>query len=550
MADVSENVVEDDHEAEPPPEDHDLGGLISFANLENVVKHIIRKFKSIEQHNEYTEERMGDLQASIDQRATISSMDEMQAEVDSRFTHLKMLNASSKESITSLETALERSRVVASALEKKLEAAVKEKAVQDRLIRETQEALQDKVAIAELHMFEAKFAGYTTKLELQEVMNTVNQCARVEHAERISESVRVLGTQFDDYTRTAKIDQQLQELRDWVSDELQNYARLRTTNDRLEDLQQRIQDQSLTFERANYVLDDKLRSLADREASMYAELSADLNQRALAEDLKNVGQSLAKYALKKDTDAFEQDTLPKLRFCVDSIKDFDQCLRTQSEEIQHVDEVLLDKAGKYEIVALNARVDECYKINQCEADFAKMYRAIERNKKEFDEYTLGEAERLEQVRPPDYGPIIDKLELDTKLKADRADLVEMYQLKANRIDTDELAKLQDTIHKQLEYLSVTTVGLSKLCLSEAKLGESKTVREQQKAQVLMQSEALWHWILHNHPPQNLDTLRAPPGRRVSVKSGDGAAANTEEDAAQARRAEDAKRAYLEKRLGI
>jgi hypothetical protein len=265
--------VEDFHEYadDDAGGEDELGGLISFANLENVVKHIIRKFKSIESQGELTDERIQQLKDQIDQRATIGSVEEVQAELGSRIDHLKVLHGGSKESITSLETAHERSRVVANALEKKLEAAVKEKAVQDRLIRETQEALQDKVSIAELNMFEAKFSGYTTKLELQEVVNGLNQCARVEHAERIAESVRVLGTQFDDYTRTAKIGQQLQELRDWVTDELQNYARLRTTNDRLEDLGQRIQDQSLAFERVHSMMDDKLRALSDRVASMYAE---------------------------------------------------------------------------------------------------------------------------------------------------------------------------------------------------------------------------------------------------------------------------------------
>merc|ERR1712176_501606 len=95
---------------------------------------------------------------------------------------------------------------------------------------------------------------------------------------------------------------------------------------------------------------------------------------------------------------------------------------------------------------------------------------------------------------------------------------------ANRIDSDELAKLQETIHRQLEYLSVTTFGLSKLALTEAKTGESKTIRTQQKAQVLMQSEALWHWILHNEPPPNLDTLRPPPGRAPKGPKGEEKAA--------------------------
>jgi len=141
-----------------------------------------------------------------------------------------------KETVTGLESQIERNRVLCQTLDKKLEATVKEKAVQDRLIRETQDALQDKVAVAELNMFEAKFAGYTTKLEHQEVINMLSHYTRIDVTERVAESVKVLGMQFDDYTRTAKIEEQLQEVRDWVNSELTNYAKAAATMSKIDDL--------------------------------------------------------------------------------------------------------------------------------------------------------------------------------------------------------------------------------------------------------------------------------------------------------------------------
>merc|ERR1719230_457738 len=154
-----------------------------------------------------------------------------------------------KESITSLENALERNRVMCSAIEKKLEASVKEKAVQDRLIREIQDSLQDKAAVAELNMFEAKFAGYATKLEHQEVINMLSHYTRIDVTERVAESVKVLGMQFDDYTRTAKVEERLQEVRDWVNFELTNYAKAAATATKIDDLQMQIRDQVISFER-------------------------------------------------------------------------------------------------------------------------------------------------------------------------------------------------------------------------------------------------------------------------------------------------------------
>merc|ERR1719331_3060764 len=110
-----------------------------------------------------------------------------------------------------------------------------------------------------------------------------------------------------------------------------------------------------------------------------------------------------------------------------------------------------------------------------------MYERLEWMNKKMEHYIESETVRFEQFQPPDYTSAFEGISNLIGLKADKADMMEMYQLKANRIDSDELANLQNTIHRQLEYLSVTNFGLSKLVLTEAKPGESKTIRTQQKS---------------------------------------------------------------------
>jgi len=538
-----------EEEQMPGHSDDELGSLISFANLENVVKHIIRKFKSMEAYNEGNEVVIASLKKELEARCTLGTMDEVAAEINQRFDALQQSLGDCKAHTADNEEKLEKSKGNTVQLEKKLESVVKEKAVQDRMIRETQDALQDKVSLAELNMFEAKFAGYTTKLEHQHVINSLSDYASIELAERIAENVKVLSTRFDDYTRTAKIEQQLQEVRDWVGDELRNYAKVRQTYDRIEELAVHIKEQSLVFDRVYTASDDKLRGLSDRLTSMYAELSADLEKRAMSDDLKEVKDSLRKYALRAETDAFQQDCVPKLRFCVDSIKAFDDRLRAQDDAIQRVDEVLLDKAGKYDIVVVNSRVEQCFQKESAMKEIQKMYDRLEWFNGKFEQYVEKESQRLDAFRPPDYAPMFEEMNAKVTLKADKADLVEMYQLKANRIDSDELAKLQDTIHRQLEYLAVTNFGLSKLCLTEAKTGESKTIRMQQKSQVMMQSEALWHWILHNEAPPNLDTLRPPPKKDHSAAPAGNDGYNAGGDQ-QKRLMDESKRMQLERKLGL
>jgi len=532
-------------------EEDELGALISFANLENVVKHIIRKFKSIEAHDENTEAEIRGVRTELEGRATAASLTELQGELATRVEHFNRTLAGQSDSIASLEVQLERSRVMANSLEKKLEACVKEKAVQDRLVREVQDALQDKVAVAELNMFEAKFAGYATKLEHQEIVSQLADYARADVAERLEESLKIVSKQFDHYSRTAKIDRQLQELGDWVADELQHYAKAKQTTTRLEEIHSLLMEKSLSTERSQAALDDKLRGLSDRVTSIYAELKSDLQLKAMADDLRSLEDRLKKYALKADTDAFQQDCVPKLRYCVESIKAFDDRLRAQDDAIQRMDEVILDKAAKFDLSVVHNRLEQCLDREQGLAEIGKLNSRADELRFDLQQYIAAEPARQENNKPPDYTPVFEDINARITLKADKADLVELYQLKANRLDADELAKLQAVIHRQLEYLAVTAFGLSKLVLTEAKAGESKTIRTQQKAQVLMQSEALWKWIWHNEPPPNLDTLRPPPGRTGrgagNVDKGGALMEVVDEDK---RLVDDAKRTQLEKKLGI
>lgn len=537
--------------------DDDLGSLISFANLENVVKHIIRKFKSIESHGESIESALSILKKDLDTRCTNSMLDEVSQELVSKINGFSKTLIGQRESLTGLEGQLERNRALCSAIDKKLEATVKEKTVQDRLIRETQDALQDKVTLAELNMFEAKFAGYTTKLELQDVINMLSHYSRVDVTESIAKNVKVLATQFEDYPRVAKVDQQLQELRDWVSDELQYYAKAATTAQQVSEIQTQIRDQALSFERVHALMDDKIRAMSDRMTSIYTELDGEIAHRALEEDLRDLQRDMKRYALRGETEAFQQDCVPKLKFCVDSIKSFDDRLKAQDDAIQRVDEVLLDKASKYDVVVANSRIEQCFPKEKAMSEFGRMFERLEWMNKKVDQYIESETERLMKYKPIDYTPMFDEVNSKVALKADKADLVEMYQVKANRIDADELSKLQETIHCQLEYLAVTNFGLSRLVLTDAKAGESKTIRSQQKAQVLMQSEKLWHWILHNEPPPNLDTLR-PPGyarksKHLSTIKDEQVSADASEQAAddkEKRLMDDQKRLQLEKKFGI
>eukprot|EP00913_Durusdinium_trenchii_P026219 g24598.t1 len=411
-------------------------------------RHIIRKFKALEAYNESNDAVINSLKDNLETRATIFGLEEAANELSARLDTQQESLLHAKENITLCEEGIDRLKGSQTQLEKKLDTVVKEKAVQDRLIRETQDALLDKVSLAELNMFEAKFAGYTTKLEHQQMLNSLSDYATIDLAERIAENMKVLSCRFDDYTRTAKLEQQLQErrrdstgvhgaaldskleeltcpaatFRDWVEDELQYYAKVANTNAQFEELAVSIKDQSLLFESAYAATNDQLRGLSDRLTAMYSELVNDLQQRAMYDDLQETKNSLKTYALRAETDAFQQDCVPKLRFCVDSIRAFDERLRAQDPSDRTRKGralgggVLLDKAGKYDIVIINSRVEQCLQKEWVSRgtwqeaamkEFHSIYDKQDRFNARFEEYVEQESKHLDKFRPPDYGPYFE-----------------------------------------------------------------------------------------------------------------------------------------------
>lgn len=257
--------------------DHaDIDSLISFTNLENVLKHIINNFKALDEKTVVLDAEIRGINKELAKLNRISVLDELCADLGSKVEHLGKNFEQQKTSLIGLEGQAERSRAMCCALDKKQELCEKERVDQDRLIRDMQVVMMDKVSAAELNMLEAKFAGYSTKVEHQELVGILSQYTPVDVTEGVAAGMKLLCTRFDDYTRTAKLSQQLQELRDWVSSELLHYSKLASTQQRFQDVFDQIQEQSQHFERVNNFMEEKVRGLSDRTSSIYKEIKSEL----------------------------------------------------------------------------------------------------------------------------------------------------------------------------------------------------------------------------------------------------------------------------------
>lgn len=273
-----------------------------------------------------------------------------------------------------------------------------------------------------------------------------------------------------------------------------------------------MKDAAVNHERSLHVVEEKLRALADKVTSVYAELNEEVQRRALATQIIELAERLKGYALASDQQSFKQECLPKLKFCIETINQFQDRLHAQDGAIQRVDEVLLQKASKWDVRVCSERMDTALTRSHAEQEFASVRAQIERMQASLDHYVATEGERFAASTGPDYGNDVQRLAKAIDLKADRADLAELFALKANRLEGEELSKNQEVVQRQLQYLSATSVGLSKLCLVEPHPRESTGLRNQQKQQVLMQAESLWAWILNKSAPHDLTSVVPGKGR--------------------------------------
>merc|ERR1719174_1306839 len=203
------------------------------------------------------------------------------------------------------------------------------------------------------------------------------------------------------------------------------------------------------------------------------------------------------------------------------INQFTDRLSAQDNAIMRVDEVLLQKASKWDVKVVSDKMDHVITKEAAMRELKKHEDQMNRMQAALDHYVATEGERFAAQTGPDYGNDVQRLAKTLELKADKADLAELFALKANRNDSEELSRNQDVVQKQLQYLTATTVGLSKLTLNEAHPNESKGLRNQQKMQVLMQAESLWGWILNKVAPENVGSIVPGKGGRDQARVGVG-----------------------------
>lgn len=491
-------------EFDEEPVDGDVSTLINFQNLENLVQHFLEKFKRVDSRLESVESNLEKIQEMMQQNSMFESCQNNIIDLKLKMNTIERDHKSNTQKMSTLEDSLDRNKILVLNMEKHIELVKKEKLLADKTIAELHELMLDKATISELHIFEAKFAGYATRGDFQELMNKLLQFSRTSDLTVLTEKMDLVENRFDDYTRTVRMDEEFETLRDWINRELTVRPKEDVLTAKLTEASSDMRSQKLQFKRSIESLDDKLKSQTERLTQVHIETQEECKKRALQSKVDEINERLKDFALRSTTESFQKDILPRIKLCIESIEAFDTCLVSRDMAIQRVDEVLLDKSSKYDIMVLNSRMEKCLQKEESEKIILDVTNKLDTLDKRLEHYVAQETSRFKQFRPPDHTATFEMIKKGLAQKAEKCDLVELYTAKSNRLDTDKISQLQQKIHQQLEYMAITNLGLAKLVLGDD--SKKKMDKMQQKALVLMQSEALWNWVMSNEPPPNLDSI--------------------------------------------
>uniref|UniRef100_A0A0G4H693 Uncharacterized protein n=1 Tax=Chromera velia CCMP2878 TaxID=1169474 RepID=A0A0G4H693_9ALVE len=380
-----------------------MGSLLNTTALEKVLKLLNKKFQPVADKLTKLENDIGNIHKLLDGKADKQQLAPLRSDIDQQFLGFQKKVEEKMSRAKGFDDAITKINSNLTALEQRLDTFNATLDVQSRSLQDTSELLKEKASLGELQMVEAKFV----------------KCAKK-----------------DDVTLA---EANLQELRDWVADELQAFAKVEETAHALK-----------TFENEM----EKMIQRTQRDFHSVAEKHRDI-------------------------------------------------------AIQRIDELLLDKASKYDIVVANSRIDLCMSRERALADSQKLQERLDLFQRRVDQLVEQEEFRFQSYRAPDHADELGHLQALMAQKADKQELVDVSHAKANRQDTDTLKLLQDRVRRQLEYLAITCFGFAKISLSDPKPGDSKLLKQQQRAQVLSQAEHLWHWIVNDEMPPNAEMILPP-----------------------------------------
>lgn len=177
------------------------------------------------------------------------------------------------------------------------------------------------------------------------------------------------------------------------------------------------------------------------------------------------------FAKQSEINKIVEKMEPQMEYVLGKIDNFEKGVRNQDIKLQDFELLILEKSNKLDVTEIRNQLETLVvktDFHNFKNEETKRYTQIIEKFKKLDDgllYMKKQAEDVDKmsasvkkkvddmkVRVDNTVTVgdVEEVKLLVKAKADKADLAQLYDVKSNRWDTENLMKCIDFLHKQIE----------------------------------------------------------------------------------------------------
>eukprot|EP00347_Sterkiella_histriomuscorum_P000145 403376999 len=319
---------------------------------------------------------------------------------------------------------------------------------------------------------------------------------------------------------------EIAQLRAQIYSDLEKFARVK-------DLQQDRIENGKMFQKNQDTSNEFRKSFAKIENDIH-NVKRAIEKKANEEDLKETQKSLNHFSEKSDFIDLQKKVLPKIEDFEQKLTQFTNQSEIHDQIIRRYDEVISDKASKWNIQELSAEISNNFSkvqlTNQLQIQIQQLQTEILSFKKDsedkFDTLNkqisqeiilavkkvqkqqggVNRMNALSNLSGGDGGGMgfnFDEIKNLINMKANTMELNQIMEMKTNKTDTEQLMSSQQILSRQLKHFVVMVMESIKLSINETM--DTKMQVENKKKFIFNQLKALAKWILRFDPSSQNST---------------------------------------------
>jgi len=480
--------------------------LVSFGNLEGLLKGVLQKFGKLDRRIDEAGDRITTVNDSLVVFALKTDVEEAVASADKR---VKAANAAIGEVARSIE-----------GYQEQLDSLVKVVDTFDRRVRGLEKTLkgigadwddkldrQRKGLEEKIVSCESRFVNYATHEEVAKVEAQLPQYATTIMVGQVSEQIVEVASKLSDFCPHQFVIDRVDAVRTWVQEEITVFAKRKPVDKALREIHDLLKDQETDVKDKLERITSDHHQLEITTGQRFDDMRKDVDRRAKQNEVNWMRNELSRFALAEDLADFGNKYVPKLQFCLGTLGTFHDRLNTADKALQRLDEALLDKASKFDIVVTASRIEHLMPKDRCLKEFAKVTDKMDWVMSRFEAFVASEPDRMASHAKTLEQDRLVSLWRAINAKCDLESVVSLYKIAAQHSQIDELLEQFGGLQSCVAYVCSI---LQDVAVAQSPDNTSKRDKTVQRRQLVDRTESFHSWLSgqSKKSPEDLENVRS------------------------------------------